>query len=67
MPATSKAQQRFFGMAEHNPGAMKGPMPKMSKGQMHDFAATKTAKLPERKGDSKTKPSGNLSRLSGRG
>lgn len=51
MPATSKAQQEAMAIAEHNPGALysrnKGLL-KMSKGQLHDFAATKRKGLPAR-------------------
>ena len=48
MPAKSKAQQRLFGAAEH--GAT-FPLAKKLRGsmthqQLHDFAATKTQKLP---------------------
>ena len=46
MPATSKAQQRYMAIAEHNPGALRGPKPKMTHQQLHDFAATPTKKLP---------------------
>ena len=57
MPATSKAQQRFFGMLEHNPGMAKARGIHMTKDQMHDFAATNTKGLPERasKGHSRSK------------
>lgn len=51
MPATSKAQQRLMGMAEHNPGAVykkNAGVLKMSHKQLHDFAATKTKGLPTR-------------------
>lgn len=44
MPATSIKQQRLMAIAEHNPNKVsaknKGVL-KMSKGQLHDFAATK--------------------------
>lgn len=46
MPATSKAQQRFFAIAEHEPGKLRKAAPKMSKSKMHEFAATKTKSLP---------------------
>lgn len=49
MPATSKAQRKFFGMLEHNPGMAKERGVDMTKEQMHDFAATKEKGLPERK------------------
>ena len=48
MPAKSRAQQKFMAIAEHNPGALKGKKPDMSKGQLHDFAATPTKSLPNR-------------------
>ncbi len=45
MPATSKAQQHFFGMIE----AGKRPRPKgMSAAQVKHFASTKTKGLPYR-------------------
>ena len=54
MPAKSVAQRRAMAIAEHHPGQLyarnKG-MAKMSKGQLHDFAATKEGPLP-----SKVKP-----------
>jgi len=44
MPATSKAQRRLMGLAEHHPDEVyaknKGVL-NMSKNQLHDFAATK--------------------------
>jgi hypothetical protein len=46
MPAESKAQRHFFAGWEHNPDKMKGKKPDMTRGQMHDFAATKTKDLP---------------------
>lgn len=52
MPAKSKAQQRLMAIAEHNPGAVKGKnrgVLKMSKQELHDFAATKRKGLPSRK------------------
>lgn len=51
MPAKSVAQRRFFAIAEHKPGILRGKMPKMSKAEMHKFAATKEGPLP-----SKVKP-----------
>ena len=50
MPAVSKAQQRFFGWAEHNPDKAKaeGKAIGMSQQQMHDFAATPQKGLPQR-------------------
>lgn len=49
MPATSKAQQQFMAIAEHEPGKLRGKKPNMSKSQLHDFAATSTKGLPEKK------------------
>ena len=54
MPAKSQAQQQLFAIAEHNPEKLykknKKILGSMSKGQMHDFAATKTKGLPAKKG-----------------
>ena len=47
MPATSRAQQQFFAIAEHEPGKLRGKMPNMSHQKLHDFAATPTKGLPE--------------------
>jgi hypothetical protein len=49
MPAKSKAQQHLMAAAAHGASF---PMAKkvrasMTKGQMHDFAATKTTRLPK--------------------
>ncbi len=55
MPATSKSQQAAFAIAEHSPGKLysrNSGLLKMSKSQLHDFAATKTTGLPK-----KVKPS----------
>lgn len=60
MPAKSKAQQEAMAIAEHSPDKLyaknKG-LTKMSKGQLHDFAATKRSGLPDKvapkKGSSK--------------
>lgn len=38
MPSVSKAQQRYFQIAEHHPEQLRGHVPKMSKRQLHDFA-----------------------------
>lgn len=46
MPSTSKAQQRFFAIAEHNPSELHGKMPNMTHEQLHDFAATPRTGLP---------------------
>lgn len=51
MPAVSKAQQIAMAIAEHNPKKLYGRnrgLLKMSKGQLHDFAATPRRGLPER-------------------
>lgn len=49
MPAKSKKQRRLMAIAEHEPSKLykrnKG-VAKMSKQQLHDFAATKEKKLP---------------------
>jgi hypothetical protein len=51
MPAKSKAQRIVMAIAEHNPKKLykrnKGLL-KMTKGQLHDFASTKTKNLPKR-------------------
>lgn len=52
MPSVSKKQQRAMAIAEHEPNKLYGKnrgLLKMSKGQLHDFAATPTKGLPERK------------------
>ena len=47
MPAVSKAQRKLMAIAEHNPSSVskknRGVL-KMSKSQLHDFAATKGLK-----------------------
>ena len=45
MPAVSVAQRRYFGMIEHDPSKAKASG--MSHQQLHDFAATPDAGLPE--------------------
>ena len=49
MPATSQAQQQVMAIAEHSPSKLykrnKGLL-KMSHGQLHDFASTKSKGLP---------------------
>jgi len=53
MPAKSKAQQVAMAIALHAPEklyARNRGMLKMSKGQLHDFAATKRKGLPRLKG-----------------
>lgn len=50
MPALSAAQRRLMAIAEHHPGqvyAKNRGVLGMSKGQMHDFAATKEKGLPQ--------------------
>ena len=51
MPAKSKKQREAMAIAEHHPGKLysrnKG-LTKMSKSQLHDFAATKEKNLPTR-------------------
>ena len=47
MPAVSKAQQRFFQIAEHRPDLLRGKKPDMSHQQLHDFAAGSEAGKPE--------------------
>lgn len=52
MPALSKSQQKLFGLAEHNPGALYSKdrgLASLPKKTLHDFAATKRKGLPERK------------------
>ena len=46
--AVSQAQQQFFAICEHNPKHARGKCPKMTKAQMHEFAATPTRKLPKK-------------------
>lgn len=51
MPVKSKAQQALMAIAEHNPFLLRGKNKKvassMTHKQLHDFASTKTKKLPE--------------------
>jgi hypothetical protein len=53
MPAVSKAQRKAMAIAERDPGklnpANRGLL-SMSHRQLHEFADTKEAGLPERKG-----------------
>jgi hypothetical protein len=53
MPSVSKAQRKAMAIAEHHPSELyprnKGLL-SMSRGQLHEFADTKEAGLPERKG-----------------
>jgi hypothetical protein len=46
MPSTSKAQQQFMAIAEHDPEKLQGDKPDMSQQQLHDFASTPTKGLP---------------------
>jgi hypothetical protein len=51
MPAKSKAQRTLMAIAEHAPSKVKAKnkgVLKMSKKQLHDFAATKTKGLPKK-------------------
>jgi hypothetical protein len=50
MPAVSKAQRRYFGWLDHNPGQAKaeGVGRGLTHQQMHDFASTPEKGLPER-------------------
>jgi hypothetical protein len=51
MPATSKAQQKLFAVAEHAPDKLRSKnrgLLQMSKKQLHDFASTKTSGLPQK-------------------
>ena len=51
MPAKSKKQRRLMAMAEHHPEMIlekNSGVLSMSKGQLHDFAATSEKKLPMR-------------------
>jgi hypothetical protein len=61
MPSVSKAQQEATAIAEHSPGKLykrnRGLLG-MSHDQLHDFAATKTSGLPQKK-------TGVLRRLAG--
>ena len=51
MPAKSKAQQRLFAIAEHQPSKLykkNKRLRKLKKKVLHEFAATETNKLPKR-------------------
>jgi hypothetical protein len=58
MPAKSKKQRKAMAIAEHHPEKLykknKG-LKKMSKSQLHDFAATKEKGLPKKKKRKKAK------------
>jgi hypothetical protein len=50
MPAKSKAQQKLFAIAEHNPSALhqeNKSLGKLSHKTLHDFATTSRKGLPE--------------------
>jgi len=52
MPAISKVQRIAAAIAEHHPSKLykrNRGLKKMSKSQLHDFAATKEKGLPKRK------------------
>lgn len=52
MPSVSKAQQAVMSLAEHDPAKLKKRnrgLLAMSHEQLHDFAATPTKDLPEKK------------------
>lgn len=61
MPAVSKDQRVATAIAEHHPGQLyarnKGLL-KMTKSQLHDFAATKEKGLPKRVSRSETTTKG---------
>ena len=51
MPSVSKSQQALMAIAKNSPSKVKGKnrgVLKMTKKQLHDFAATKTKKLPKK-------------------
>lgn len=53
MPAVSKKQQQAMAIAEHEPGKLYGRnkgLLSMTHSQLHDFAATPRAGLPEQTG-----------------
>ena len=55
MPAKSKDQQQAMAIAEHAPGklyARNRGLLKMTRSQLHEFAATKRKGLPARAGTS---------------
>jgi hypothetical protein len=64
MPAKTEAQRELFAIAEHHPDKLfkknKKILGSMSKGQMHDFAATKGLKkhVDSEKGEPKDKETG---------
>jgi hypothetical protein len=64
MPSKSVAQRRFFGMAEHGK-LQASKMPDMTKAQMHDFAVTPEANLPEHIADKKKREKRLSKRMGG--
>jgi len=64
MPASSKKMRRASAIAEHHPEMLykrNRGMKKMSKGELHEYASTPEAGLPE-----KAPPESALKRLAGR-
>lgn len=58
MPAKSKAQQKLFAIADHDPSALKSKnksLAKLSKKTLHEFAATPSKSLPEHTKSQKTR------------
>lgn len=50
MPATSKAQQKLFAIAEHNPSALYAKnkaLANLPHKTLHDFASTSVKALPQ--------------------
>lgn len=50
MPATSKAQQSLFAIAEHHPDKLRAGnkgLLRLSHSQLHDFASTPSRDLPK--------------------
>jgi hypothetical protein len=70
MPAESVAQRQAMAIAEHHPGELyqrNRAMLKMTREQLHDFAATKQKGLPEKVPKKKKKPkAGEMSVAKGR-
>ena len=67
MPAKSVAQRRLMAIAEHHPSEVYNQnmgVLTMTHQQLHDFAATKEAKLPPHvHGSTKAHPSRNLGKF----
>ena len=58
MPAKSKKQQQLMAIAKHHPSKLykkNRKVLKMTQKELHDFAATKTKKLPTKVKPKKTK------------